>query len=71
MGVGLSVGETWRTSASTYDFPNDLYFPKPSNAFGYISIPIYLILLNYLAFLLLTWLLLMNRLARQDFQNKD
>ncbi len=48
------------------DFVRPL-FPPPQISYGYISIPIYLLILAYLATLLLIWLVLMNRLARRDF----
>ena len=43
-------------------------FPLPDASSDFISIPIYLILLTYLATLLLIWLVLMSRLARRHFE---
>ncbi len=42
-------------------------FPLPHASSDFISIPIYLVILTYLATLLLIWLVLMNRLARREF----
>ena len=45
-------------------------FPLPDASSDFVSIPIYLILLTYLATLLLIWLVLMNRLARRELMRQ-
>ncbi|MBG7608072.1 MAG: hypothetical protein IZT59_08615 [Verrucomicrobia bacterium] len=46
-------------------------FPKLEWGSRFAIIPIYLLLLTYLAALLLAWLLLMNRLARQEARKEQ
>ena len=43
-------------------------FPLPDASSSFTTIPIYLLILTYLATLLLIWLVLMNRLARRHFE---
>jgi hypothetical protein len=45
-------------------------FPSPFLSAYPTTIPIYLIILGYLATLLLIWLALMNRLARREFMRQ-
>ncbi len=56
-----------------YDIDEPTLFPQPdlyiegyTSGFIQIRIPYYLIFLSYLAILTFAWLLLMNRLARQE-----
>jgi len=44
-------------------------FARPVFSYSFVRIPIYLLILAYLATLLLIWVVLMNRLARRHFTN--
>lgn len=46
-------------------------FPSPFLSAYPTTIPIYLLILAYLATLLLIWLVLMNRLARREFLGRE
>ena len=63
---GFQYPEFYRKSADSSEVGVALHFPKMEWGSRFAIIPIYLILLSYLASLLLAWLVLVNRLARRD-----
>ena len=58
-----------RGSLEMYDLGGWPLFTRPVFSTSFVRIPIYLLILAYLATLLLIWIVLMNRLARRHFKN--
>jgi hypothetical protein len=52
-----------------YGFGGWPFFTRPRFSSSFVRIPIYLLILTYLATLLLIWIVLMNRLAHRHFKN--
>lgn len=60
-----------RVPLTEYGLKGGSVFPIPRIHSTPYKLPIYLILLTYLATLLLIWLVLTNRLARREFIRRD
>ena len=69
-GLGFP-GPYCREKIEIYEFSYQELFPLPvASSSRTVIIPIYLIILAYLATLLLIWLVLTNRLARREFMRQ-